>query len=137
MLVSLKYQRPEMNLAYKQSQMHTPAFDRLAANGLTFDHAYCQIAVCAPSRGSFMSGLRPDATAIFNFVNHIREPGQPKIVTTPQQFKQQGYTVLGGGKTFHYDRPPYFDESTEGSWSTQVAHYFPFTEFVGSFDMTS
>eukprot|EP01043_Picozoa_sp_COSAG02_P029047 COSAG02_NODE_1792_length_10916_cov_169.572789_4_plen_85_part_00 len=44
---------------------------------------------------SFMSGLRPDVTGIFNFANHIREPGQPPIVTTPQQFRDWGYTTLG------------------------------------------
>ena len=73
---------------------------------------YCQIAVCAPSRNSFMSGLRPDVTGIFNFANHIREPGQPQIVTTPQQFRDWGYTTLGGGKTFHYNLPPYWDDVT-------------------------
>ena len=85
-----------------------------------------------------MSGIRPDGTAIYNFQNHIREPGQPKIITTPQQFKQFGYTVLGGGKTFHYDRPPHFDDTGEsGSWSSEMRPYYPFREFVGSFDMTS
>ena len=60
-----------------------------------------------------MSGLRPDVTAIFNFYNHIREAGQPPIVTTPQQFREAGWIVLGGGKTFHYNVPPYFDDVGE------------------------
>lgn len=34
--------RPEMNVAYGQSYMHTPNFDRLARDGLVFDNAYCQ-----------------------------------------------------------------------------------------------
>ena len=55
----------------------------------------------------FNVGLRPDVTGIFNFANHIREPGQPHIVTVPQQFRDWGYTTLGGGKTFHYNLPPY------------------------------
>ena len=50
--------RPEMNLAYGQKHMVTPAFDRLAKEGSVFTRAYCQIAVCAPSRNSFMSGPR-------------------------------------------------------------------------------
>ena len=82
--------RPEMNVAYGQSHMLTPTFDSLAREGLTFDTAYCNIAVCAPSRNSFMSGLRPDVTGIYNFANHFREPGQPKIVSLPQQFKLAG-----------------------------------------------
>ena len=50
--------RPEMKLAYGQQHMITPAFDRLAREGIVFDRAYCQIAVCSPSRNSFMSWLR-------------------------------------------------------------------------------
>ena len=73
-----------MNLAYHQADVVTPNFDRLARTGLTFDRAFCQIAVCAPSRNSFLSGLRPDVTAIFNFDNQIREMNQPQITTLPQ-----------------------------------------------------
>jgi hypothetical protein len=46
--------RPDMNVAYGQHGMITPAFDRLAREGTVFTRAYCQIAVCAPSRNSFM-----------------------------------------------------------------------------------
>ena len=35
--------RPEMHLAYNQSHMITPNFDRLAQRGLTFSRAYCQV----------------------------------------------------------------------------------------------
>eukprot|EP01052_Picozoa_sp_SAG31_P027561 SAG31_NODE_2589_length_5427_cov_3.886449_3_plen_243_part_00 len=47
--------RPDMKAAYGQAHMITPAFDRLAKEGSVFTRAYCQIAVCAPSRNSFMS----------------------------------------------------------------------------------
>ena len=33
----------------------TPHLDRLASSGATFTHAYCNHAVCAPSRDSFMT----------------------------------------------------------------------------------
>ena len=37
----------------------------------------------------------------------------------PEQFRAYNYTVLGGGKTFHYDHPPYFDDTgKKGSWSS-------------------
>jgi arylsulfatase A-like enzyme len=129
--------RAEMKVAYRQDHMHTPTFDRLANESLVFGRAYCQIAVCAPSRSSFMSGIRPDGSAIFNFANTIRDPGLPKITTLPQQFKKFNYTVLGGGKTFHYDHPPYFDDTgPHGSWSSEVQPYYPFLEYGGSIDST-
>eukprot|EP01047_Picozoa_sp_COSAG01_P031628 COSAG01_NODE_2252_length_8074_cov_37.778809_4_plen_323_part_00 len=42
--------RPEMLQAYGRSQMITPNFDALAAQSMVFRRAYCQQAICAPSR---------------------------------------------------------------------------------------
>ena len=39
----------------------TPAIDRLAARGVTFDNAYCASPVCVPSRMSLLTGLPPHA----------------------------------------------------------------------------
>ena len=39
--------RPEMFAAYNQSHLRTPAFDALAAGGLTFQYAYANQAVYA------------------------------------------------------------------------------------------
>ena len=47
----------------------TPNLDRLAAEGLLFTHAYCQMSVCSPSRQSFMS-RRPDKNKVWNFLDH-------------------------------------------------------------------
>ena len=41
--------------------------------GITFARAYIQYSYCSPSRNSFMSGRRPDATKAWSFVNHFRE----------------------------------------------------------------
>lgn len=124
--------RPEFAVAYKQKRAITPSFDRLAKEGLVFTRAYCQIAVCAPSRSSFMSGLRPDIISIFNFNNHIREPDQPSIITTPEQFTKAGINTLGGGKTFHINLPPDWD--TRKSWTTEIQPYYPFWEYRHSSD---
>jgi len=39
--------------------LRTPNVDRLAARGVTFDHAYCQAPICGPSRMSFYTGRYP------------------------------------------------------------------------------
>ena len=58
---------------YGQRFIHAPAFSALASRGVVFDRAYCQIAVCSPSRNSFLSGRMPRETGVWNFFNSIRE----------------------------------------------------------------
>ena len=85
---------------YGEIQMITPNIDALAAQGVLFKRAYCQQAVCSPSRTSLLTGLRPDATKVYNLEKHFREE-IPALVTLPQYFKNNGYTTISLGKIFH------------------------------------
>ncbi|MBL8212138.1 MAG: sulfatase, partial [Bryobacterales bacterium] len=102
--------RPELG-CYGAKTVLTPNIDRIAKQGITFLRAYCQQAVCSPSRTSLLTGARPDTTKVWDLVTHFRD-AMPGVVTLPQHFKQNGYFVQGIGKIFHpgYDDPP--------SWST-------------------
>ncbi|NQV23657.1 MAG: sulfatase [Rhodopirellula sp.] len=81
----------------------TPNLDRLAARGLTFERAYCQQAVCNPSRSSFLTGLRPDTVGVDDLRKYFRDtaPGGSTLVTLPQHFKNHGYFCQDIGKLFH------------------------------------
>ena len=122
--------RPEFLAAYDQKVMITPALDKIASEGLVFDHAYCSVAVCSPSRNSFMSGRRPHRTLVFdNSGTDFRENGQGANWTTlPQHFKDSGWLTLGGGKTFHPGHPANDDEPA--SWSQDMP-YFKFSYALG------
>jgi arylsulfatase A-like enzyme len=91
--------RPEFG-AYGASYVKSPNLDRIAKAGITFNRAYCQQAVCSPTRSSLMTGTRPDTTKVWDLETHFRA-ALPNVVTLGQHFKDHGYFVQGMGKIYH------------------------------------
>jgi iduronate 2-sulfatase len=85
---------------YGDPHAQTPNIDRLAARGVRFDRAYCNQAVCAPSRNSLFTGMRPQSIGVYDLETNFRKAA-PDLVTLPQLFKQNGYFAVGLGKHFH------------------------------------
>jgi len=101
---------------YGNPLVQTPNIDRLAQKGMIFDRAYCQFPVCNPSRTSFLTGLRPDATRILD--NVVSRTTTVKSQTTlPKCFRDHGYYTVGLGKIFHghakHDDPDAWDVSAD------------------------
>ncbi|MCB1065957.1 MAG: sulfatase, partial [Verrucomicrobiae bacterium] len=92
--------RPDLG-CYGVEYAKTPQIDRLAAAGVVFEHAYCQQAVCSPSRSSILTGRGPDATKVWDLDTHFRA-ALPDCVTLPQYFKTNGYHTVGLGKIEHH-----------------------------------
>lgn len=82
------------------SHAKTPNLDALAKRAVRFDRAYCQQAVCNPSRSSFLTGRRPDTLHLWTNGKHFREQN-PDVTTLPQFFKANGYETRCVGKIFH------------------------------------
>jgi len=93
----------------------TPNFDRLAARGVVFRHAYVQQAVCAASRNSLMSGLRPDQIGVYDLATWFRK-GAPDAVTMTQAFIADGYRAESLGKIYHRGHG---NKDDPKSWSTK------------------
>lgn len=87
-------------LATYGSAALTPNLDRLAGRAVQFDRAYCQQALCNPSRSSLLTGRRPDSLGLWCNSIHFREL-QPNVTTLPLWFKEQGYQTRCVGKIFH------------------------------------
>jgi len=102
--------RPELN-CYGQSHVISPHIDSLAHTGTLFERAYCQVALCMPSRASLLTGARPDTTKVYQFDTDFRD-AIPDVVTLPQHFKQHGYHSQALGKIFHND--------DKASWSVPM-----------------
>jgi iduronate 2-sulfatase len=111
--------RPE--LGCYGSAAKTPNLDALAKRGMRFDRAYCQQAVCNPSRSSFLTGRRPDSLHLWNNGTHFREKN-PDVLTLPSWFQSQGYTTRCVGKIFHNWHTA--EKGDRRSWSAdEFLHY--------------
>lgn len=106
---------------YGASTAKSPNIDRLAARGVLFENAYCNQAVCSPSRNTLLTGLRPQTLGIYDLGTNFRK-AVPDAVTLPQHFKMHGYRAEGVGKIFHVGHGNVNDEAT---WS--VPHFSPRT----------
>lgn len=115
LMIAVDDLRPDLG-CYGSPVAKTPNIDRLAARGVVFSRAYCQQAVCSPSRTALMTGLRPDTTRVWDLKTHFRE-AVPDCVTLPQYFKAHGYHAAALGKIYHRG---YEDGA---SWSE--SHWYP------------
>lgn len=106
--------RPEMG-CYGVQEIKTPNMDALSASGVTFNRAYCQQAVCNPSRVSLLTGLRPDSSKVWDLVTRFRDT-VPEVTTLPGQFKKHGYHAVSYGKIFHNPWPDNQSWSEEHQW---------------------
>ncbi len=98
LLVLVDDLRPELG-CYGEPRVKTPQIDRLAARGMTFLRSYCQQAASSPSRTALLTGLRPDATRVYDDRTHFRRD-QRDVVTLPEQFRRHGFETTAFGRVF-------------------------------------
>ncbi len=74
----------------------TPNIDRLANEGMRFEHAHVTIAICQPTRAVWMTGRYPHNNGALGF-NPIRRD----VPTLPEHLRLNGYLTGILGKTEH------------------------------------
>jgi choline-sulfatase len=82
---------------YGHGIVKSPHIDALAANGVVFENAYCASPLCSPSRASFMAGLLPSRTRVYDnaaefsadiptFAHHLRARGYRAVLSGKMHF---------------------------------------------------
>jgi len=79
---------------YGNPNIHTPNIDRLASEGLLFEHAWLTASSCSPSRASILTGRYPHATGAGEL--HLPWPDDALLMTTP--LREAGYWAASVGK---------------------------------------
>ena len=85
---------------YGHPLVRAPNMLSLARDGVAFDSAYCASPLCAPSRASFMSGLMPSRTGVYD--NAAEFPAG--IPTFAHALRARGYRTILSGK-MHFCGP--------------------------------
>ncbi len=99
LLICLDDLKPVLG-CYGDPLAKTPNIDRLARRGVTFESAYCNQALCSPSRNSLMTGMRPTSMGIYDLTTNFRQ-AVPDAITLPQYFAKYGFRTEALGKILH------------------------------------
>ena len=86
---------------YGKTSVKSPNIDKLAANGMVFKRAYCQQAICSPSRISLLTGMYCETTKIYGLLNRKKDK-LPDIPSIPKHFRDNGYETISSGKIYHH-----------------------------------
>lgn len=120
LFISIDDLRPELG-TYGHNTIKSPNIDALAAKSIVFERAYCQVAVCSPSRASMLTGRRPDTNHVWKIADDEYWRYYTNATTIPQYFKENGYVSIGMGKIFHHGQSGGFDDK-QYSWSLPYYH---------------
>ena len=85
---------------YGHPLVRAPTIQALGGDGVVFDSAYCASPLCAPSRASFMSGLLPSRTRVYD---NAAEFGAD-IPTFAHALRLRDYRTILSGK-MHFCGP--------------------------------
>ena len=110
--------RPQLG-CYDHTEIKSPNIDKLAAQGILFNRAYCQVAVCGASRASLLTGLRPTPKRFRNYATYANRDA-PDAMTLPEEFRKNGYHCISNGKIFHHIKDTETRSWDEPSWRPKI-----------------
>lgn len=114
-------QSPTMG-CYGDDAAVTPNMDKLAADGVLFDNAFCTTASCSASRSVVLSGIHNHANGHYGHLHSYHKFGSyPWVQTLPVLLAKRGYRTARIGK--HHNGPEevyFFETKIKGSSRSPV-----------------
>ncbi len=113
----------------------TPNFDKLAAEGFRYTHAYANAPVCAPARNTILTGVYANSNGSQHMRSYYKR--SDKVLMYPALMRQAGYYCTNN----HKEDYNFAKEYTRGIWdeSSRKAHYKnrkPGQPFLAVFNFT-
>jgi len=112
----------------------TPNFDKMAAEGFLYTHAYANAPVCAPARNTILTGVFANSNGCQNMRSHYKR--SDKVPMYPVLMRKAGYYCTNNAKEDYNFNP----KDTRGIWdeSSRKAHYMnrkPGQPFLAVFNL--
>jgi uncharacterized sulfatase len=105
----------------------TPRLDRLAAEGVVYDHAFASAPVCAPSRSAIYTGCHPAAIGTMHMRTKAVPPPEVRLFT--EYFRAAGYYTTNNWFTdfqVHTPATAFDDCSARAHWRNRPSEDTPF-----------
>ena len=98
--------------AYGSRINQTPQLDRIAQEGMRFDHCFCTNSICTPSRATILTGLYSHENGVRTLADHLDH----NLLTFPQLLRAAGYQTAIVGK-WHLGHGRRWDPAGFDYWS--------------------
>ena len=82
---------------YGNDEIHSPHLDRLAAEGIRFDNAFCPNAMCSPCRASIFTGRMPCQHGVHTWIDDRQRPNWPENWNAVEEFDTLSEVIKRGG----------------------------------------
>ena len=111
------------------SRRHLPGFTRLQRNGLSFENAFCDTAMCSPTRATMFTGYFPAQHGVkYTIEEDMPDDEFPQVELSPN-FKNIGTVMAAAGYNVVYKGKWHLSKPAESDWAQSDLEKYGFTRW--------